>query len=67
MSIDTDAQNIQNSIYKKMPAEEKIRIATSLYYTARRIKRAALERQYPHASAVEIDKKLRDIFLNART
>jgi hypothetical protein len=67
MNTQEEALRIQKSIYKKMTAEQKIRIATGLYYTARKIKRAALERQYPDISDVEIDKKLRDIFLHART
>jgi len=61
------AQNIQYSIYKKMTADEKIRIATGLYYMARKIKRAALKNQFPDVPDAEIEKKLRDIFLHART
>lgn len=67
MNTQEEALRIQKSIYKKMTAEQKIRIATGLYYTARKIKRAALKRQYPDVSDVEIEKKLRDIFLHART
>jgi len=50
-----------------MTADEKIRIATGLYYTARKIKRAALKKQFPDVPDAEIEKKLRDIFLHART
>lgn len=67
MNTQEEALNIQKSIYKKMTAEQKIRIATGLYYTARKIKRAALKRQYPDVPDAEIEKKLRDIFLHART
>jgi hypothetical protein len=67
MNIHSEARNIQNSIYKNMSAEEKIRIAMNLYFTATKIKRAALQSQYPHLSDAEIDKMLRDIFLHART
>jgi hypothetical protein len=67
MDDHNEARNIQYSIYKKMTADEKIRIANSLYATARIIKRAALQIKYPHLSEDEIDKKLRDIFLHART
>ncbi len=67
MNTQEEALRIQKSIYKKMTAEQKIRIATGLYYTARKIKRAALKRQYPDVSDIEIEKKLRDIFLHART
>ncbi len=67
MDDHNEGRKIQYSIYKKMPADEKIRIAAGLYKTARKIKRAALEKHYPKLSDTEIEKKLRDIFLHART
>ncbi len=67
MDNQSEAQEIQYSIYKKMTADEKIRLATNLYSTARKIKRAELQNKYPQLTEAEIDKKLRDIFLHART
>ncbi len=67
MNNHSEAQKIQYSIYKTMTATEKIRIAAGLYATARKIKRAALKTQYPQLTDAEIDNKLRDIFLHART
>jgi hypothetical protein len=67
MNDQNEAQRIQYSIYKKMTADQKICISTNLYFTSRKLKRAALQKQYPHLSDDEIEEKLRDIFLHALT
>ncbi len=50
-----------------MPPEKKLRIALRLYYSARRLKAAALHQHYPGWTEQEIEKKVREIFLYART
>jgi hypothetical protein len=66
MNTYAEMQAIQYSIYRKLTPDQKIRIATGLYFTARKIKQAALQAKYPHLSDTEIQIKLRDIFLHAR-
>jgi hypothetical protein len=51
----------------KMSPEKKIEMAMRLYWDARALKRAALKQDFPDLSDEEIDKKVRDIFLRART
>ncbi len=48
-------------------AEQNLTQAMNLNYTAREIKKAALKHFYPHLSDEEIEKKVKEIFLNART
>jgi hypothetical protein len=58
---------LQKKIYQSMPPEKKLRIALRLYYSARRLKAAALHQHYPGWTEQEIEKKVREIFLYART
>ena len=55
----------QKQIIKKLTAEQKIRAALNLYYSARELKAAGLRAMYPGMSKEEIDKKVREIFLYA--
>jgi hypothetical protein len=57
----------QKRIFKKMTPEQKLRISTWLYWTARELKAAGLRRQHPEWTREQIDKKVREIFLYART
>jgi hypothetical protein len=50
-----------------MTPEEKLKIALRLYYSARQLKAAALQHEHPHWTKKEIQKKVREIFLYART
>lgn len=59
--------DIQKKIYQSMTPEEKLRIALRLYYSARRLKAAALLHDHPTWTEQEIQKKVREIFLYART
>ena len=54
-------------IFKKMSADQKIKASLQLYYSARALKKAALKKQYPQLRDIEIEKKVTEIFLYART
>lgn len=56
-----------NPVIMKMSPEEKVKMSMRLYWSARGLKRAALVQEFPGLSDEEIDKKLRDIFLRARS
>jgi hypothetical protein len=58
---------VQKRIFKKMTPEQKLRISMQLYRTARELKAAGLRRQHPEWTPQQIDKKVREIFLYART
>jgi len=55
----------QKQIIKKLTAEQKIRAALDLYYSARELKAAGLRAMHPGMSKEEIDRKVREIFLYA--
>ena len=57
----------QKRIYQKMMAEQKLRIMTELYHSARELKVAGLRSQHPDWSEEEIKERIREIFLYART
>ena len=57
----------QKRIYQAMTPEQKLRITTRLYWTARELKAAGLRRQHPEWTEQQIDQKVREIFLYART
>ncbi|MFC1567480.1 hypothetical protein ACFL3R_01415 [Thermodesulfobacteriota bacterium] len=50
-----------------MTPEQKLRIALKLYNTARKFKVAGLRKQHPDWSEEKIRRKVREIFLYART
>lgn len=50
-----------------MTPEQKLKIALRLYYSARQLKAAGLRVQNPDWTKGEIQNKLREIFLYART
>jgi len=50
-----------------MTSAMKLRLAESLYYSARTLKEAGLRAQHPDWSEVQIKQKVREIFLYART
>ena len=57
----------QENIIKNMSVDQKIKASLQLYYSARSLKKAALKKQFPHLSEKEIEKKVTEIFLYART
>ena len=58
---------LQKKIYQSMTPEEKLKIALRLYYSARQLKAAALHHDHPEWTEKEIQEKVREIFLYART
>jgi hypothetical protein len=50
-----------------MSPEQKLDAALSLYYSARELKAACLRAEYPNLDEKEIQEKVREIFLYART
>lgn len=54
-------------ILRAMTPEQKLRAIERLYWTARSLKAAWLRRRHPDWREDEIQSKVREIFLNART
>jgi len=50
-----------------MTPEQKLRVASGLYHFARELKATGLRVQHPDWSQEEIEDKVREIFLYART
>jgi len=59
--------NQQFYILQHMTPEEKLNIALRLYESARLLKRAGLRALHPDWDEEQITKKVREIFLYART
>lgn len=57
----------QKKIYQSMTPEQKLHVALRLFYSARELKEAALRRDHPDWTEKQMQEKLREIFLNART
>ncbi len=50
-----------------MTPEQKLQVALDLYQSAKALKAAGLKRQHPDWSSEQINQKVREIFLYART
>jgi hypothetical protein len=50
-----------------MTPEKKLKVASRLYYSAKQLKAAALHHNHPEWTEKEIQEKVREIFLYART
>jgi len=57
----------QRRIFQEMTPERKLGIAVMLYHSARELKAAALRARHPDVSEKEIQRKLKEAFLYART
>jgi hypothetical protein len=57
----------QKKIFLKMTPEQKLNTALRLYYSARELKASGLRMQYPGLTEEEIENKVKEIFLYART
>lgn len=58
---------VQVEIYRNMSARRKLEITSNLYWTARELKAIAIRDDHPDWTEVEVQKKVREIFLYART
>lgn len=57
----------QERIYKAMTPEQKFAVANGLYWSARRAKEAWLRSLHPEWTDEQVSRKVREIFLYART
>jgi len=57
----------QKLIFQSMTPEEKLKVALRLMYSSRELKAAGLRVNHPNWTEEEIRKKVREIFLYART
>lgn len=58
---------VQIEIYRKMTAQQKLEIANNLYWTARELKAMAIRDDHSDWTEEQVQKKVREIFLYART
>ena len=57
----------QKRIYQSMTPEQKLRVALRLYHSARELKAYGLRAQHPGWSENEINEKVKEMFLYARS
>ena len=62
-----EQDDIQIRVLRGMPAEEKFRAATRLYWSARRWKAAWIRHQHPDWTEEQVQQAVREAFANART
>ena len=58
---------IQKEIFRSMTPTQKLDMALRLYYSARELKAAGLRAQHPDWTEKQVEAKVREIFLYART
>jgi len=64
---DARAREVQIEIFRKMTAEQKLKLSMRLYWSARRLKAAWLRRQHPDWTEEQVQAEVTEIFKNART
>ena len=67
MDIRDKARQIQIEIYKKMSSEDKWRRMQELWKTAWQVKQAGIKMLHPDWTQEQVEEKVRDIFIHART
>jgi hypothetical protein len=55
------------AILRRMTGQQKLRTAFALYWAARKLKASALRSLNPHWSGVEIEEKVKEIFIHAKS
>lgn len=58
---------VQIEIFKKMSPWQKLELSANLYFEARRLKAIGLQMQHADWSEEQIERKVTEIFMNART
>ncbi len=58
---------VQRRTYQAMTPARKLEVALGLYHSARELKAAALRTRYPDLPEIEIQAKVKEIFLYAQT
>ncbi len=56
-----------NPYLKDFTPEKKLFLSLNLYHSAMRLKKASVAKFYPQLSEKEIQKKVKEIFLHARS
>jgi dephospho-CoA kinase len=62
-----DVENKRKKIYQSMSAEEKLAVATDLYYSALHLKQERLKSLHPEWTEEKIDRKTKEWMLYAKT
>jgi len=57
----------QKKIYQSMTPEQKLEVSLRLYYSARELKAAGLRKHFPDLKEEEIQRRVKEAFLYART
>ena len=60
-------QDIQTEILRKMTPADKLKAAMRLYWSARRLKAAAIRQQHPDWNEQQVLNAVTEAFVNART
>ena len=58
---------VQKEIFQKMTIEQKLNASLRLYYSAWELKAAGLRKEYPDLKEDQIQQKVKEVFLYART
>jgi len=65
--VQTEAERIQCEIIKKLSPNERLRLSERIYFEARSLKADWLRQLHPDWSNAQVEEKVREIFLNARS
>ena len=67
MLPDEQASPEQIAALRAMPGEKRLRLAEQLSWAARKMKAAGLRAQHPDWTEEQVNERVREIFLHART
>lgn len=67
MLPDEQATSEQIAIFRAMTGEQRLRLAEQLYWSARKMKAAAVRSQHPIWSEEQVQREVARIFLHARS
>jgi len=66
-SLPPEVREIQRAIYRSMTAEQKLRIASRLYWNARALKAAWFRHKHPDWPEKKVQEEVKKAFFYART
>lgn len=66
-SLPPEVREIQRAIYRNMTAEQKLHIASRLYWNARALKAAWFRHKHPDWPEEKVQEEVKKVFLYART
>jgi len=64
---DARARDVQIEIFRKMTAEQKLKLSMRLYWSARRLKASWLRQQHSDWTEKRVQQEVTEIFKHART